>query len=77
MLMHRKSYLIPISKCRNICLVYENYVESDKKSKLGWIWNTYGVILFNLLQRSFVFIQITEYILHVSMLCTSPENSNK
>ena len=35
------------------------------------------MVLFNLLQKPFVFLQITEYILQVSMLCISFENSNK
>ena len=33
--------------------------------------------LFNLLQKLFVFLQITEYVLQVFMLCISFENSNK
>ena len=35
------------------------------------------MVLFNLLQKPFAFLQITEYILQVSMLCISFENSNK
>ena len=37
----------------------------------------YRMVLFDLLQKPFVFLQITEYILQVSMLCISFENSNK